>query len=280
MLASRVDDAAASAGELARRAELDALRDAVEALGDRPPGDPELADRVAELGPQRRGARRARRGLVRRGRAAGGDRRARGAHRRCRRHRCPGARRSRDAAATVAELASHSPADRGAVGRRRAHRAAGRGAAGVAGGRDVDGSGARYGRRHRRADGRAISPRCARSSTTSPPCPPVSTSSSDWPSRADELAESLRVVRDELAEVAGRPAGDPGSQSDSTELGARVAALARSVESVDDGRSDGRRRRRTGRRRRGARRRPGDAEGGAGGARRCDPMRARSSWCA
>lgn len=177
VLASRVDDAAASAGELVRRAELDTLRDAVEALGARPPGDPELADRVAELA---------------------------ATPRRIEELSDAGERVEQQVAELreSAKAATSTAAELDAVGA-----TAARTAEDLAALRTV-------------VDGLTSLP--ARVDELS-----------GWPSRADELAESLRAVRDELAEVAGRPPGEPGVAERLDELGASVASLARSVESVD-----------------------------------------------
>jgi DNA repair exonuclease SbcCD ATPase subunit len=231
-LTSRVDEAAASGAELATRAELDALRGAVEALGARPPGDPELVDRVAELsrsvealavlaeassGPD--GLQEALAGLGERIEAA-----------------TDVAARAHDdlsaLAATVVELGSapqriEELSDAGARVEQQVAELRDSVEAVVSATTELDALGATAAQT---ADDLAALRAVVDGLATLPTRVDELSARS---SRTDELAESLRAVRDELAEVASRPAGEPGLAERLDELGASVVALARSVESVE-----------------------------------------------
>ncbi len=231
-LGRRVDDAAASADELARRAELDALRDAVEELAARPPGDPELADRLAELGRSVEalavlaeassgadGLQEALAGLAERIDAA-----------------TDAAARAHDdlatLAATVAELApSHlrieELSDAGARVEQQVVELQGSLEAVTSTAAELDAIGATAAR----TAGDLVALRSAVDDLSSLPARVDELAVRS--SQTDELTESLRAVRDELAEVASRPPGEPGLAERLDELGASVASLARSVESVD-----------------------------------------------
>jgi DNA repair exonuclease SbcCD ATPase subunit len=224
-LAERLDGVVASVDDVARRAELEALQETLETLAARPQGDPDLADRVAELAQSvealavvadaatgAEGLREAIAGLGARIDAA----------------TAAAARAEDDLAtlhATVAELAAVPG---------RIEELSGLGLqvaelqdslAAMAGELETTGSTAAQ----TAADLARL--RVAVDALSSLPARIDELADS---TRADELAELVQAIRTELDEVAARPPGDPAVAEQLGGLAERVTAVAASMASVEE----------------------------------------------